>query len=110
MKTLARARWGVWSTPEHVHLSMSKPKITAGGRSGSSDGLRGGAGAALNFQDLVAQVLPVTIPAPAMVEDERRLTGVGIFEPGEQVSGLNRLRALFALLYFRHGFLASRGA
>jgi hypothetical protein len=39
-----------------------------------------------------------------MVEDEWWLHGVGIFEPGEHLSGLNTLRTLLALLWFRHYF------
>jgi len=47
---------------------------------------------------LVAEVLPVAIAAPTMMEDERRLSGVWIFEPGEELSRLNRLGTLFALI------------
>jgi hypothetical protein len=52
----------------------------------------------LDFENLIAEVQPVAISAAAMVEDKRWLRGVGIFEPGEQLSGLNTLGTLLALL------------
>src|SRR5260370_17702796 len=100
---------------EAGRVASEAPKTEARGHSHAnkggrrSGGLRGGAGAALNFQDLVAQVLPVAIAASTMVEDERRLSRVGIFEPGEQPPRLNPLRTFFALIYFLTCFLASTG-
>jgi hypothetical protein len=47
---------------------------------------------------LVAKILPVAIAAPTMVEDEWRLGGIGISEACEQLSRLNRLGTLFALI------------
>jgi hypothetical protein len=52
----------------------------------------------LDFENLIAEVQPVAISAAAMVEDKRWLRGVGIFEPGEHLSGLNTLGTLLALL------------
>jgi hypothetical protein len=60
---------------------------------------------ALNFENLVAKVLPITISSAAMVKEKGRLIGIGIFEPDEQFSTLDNLATLCALLYFRHWFL-----
>jgi hypothetical protein len=62
---------------------------------------------ALNFENLVAKVLPITISSAAMVKEKGRL--VGIFELDEHVSTLDNPAALCALLYFRHRFLTYRG-
>ena len=64
---------------------------------------------ALNFESLVAKVLPVTISSAAMVKEKGRLIGIGIFEPDEQFSALDNPAALCAMLYFRHCFLTYRG-
>jgi hypothetical protein len=64
---------------------------------------------ALNFENLVAKVLPITISSAAMVKEKGRLIGIGIFEPDEQFSTLDNPAALCALLYFRHCFLTYRG-
>src|SRR5260370_6441761 len=98
---------------EGGRVASEAPKTEARGHSHAnkggrrSGGLRGGAGAALNFQDLVAQVLPVAIAASTMVEDERRLSRVRIFVPGGQLPRLNPLGTMFSLILVRHGFLAS---
>jgi len=63
---------------------------------------------AVNFENLVAKVLPITI-SPAMVKEKGRLIGIGIFELDEQFSTLDNPAALCALLYFRHCFLTYRG-
>ncbi len=62
---------------------------------------------ALNFENLVAKVLPITISSAAMVKEKRRL--IGIFELDEHFSTLDNRAALCALLYFRHCFLTYRG-
>ena len=67
-------------------------------------------GLSLDFENLIAEVSPVAISAAAMVEDKWWLRGVGIFESGEHLSGLNTLVTLLALRWFRHYLLASRGA
>jgi hypothetical protein len=64
---------------------------------------------ALNFENLVAKVLPITISSAAMVKEKGRLIGIGIFEPDEHFSTLDNPAALCALLYFRHCFLTYRG-
>jgi len=64
---------------------------------------------ALNFENLVAKVLPITISSAAMVKKEGRLIGIGIFELDEHFSTLDNPAALCALLYFRHCFLTYRG-
>ena len=64
---------------------------------------------ALNFENLVAKVLPITISSAAMVKEKGRLIGIGIFELDERFSTLDNPAALCALLYFRHCFLAYRG-
>jgi hypothetical protein len=64
---------------------------------------------ALDFKNLVAEVLPVAISPAAMMEEKGWFSGDGIFEPGEQFSTIDCLGALFALLYFKHHFLTSRG-
>jgi hypothetical protein len=63
----------------------------------------------LNFENLVAKVLPITISSAAMVKKKGRLIGIGIFEPDEHFSTLDNSAALCALLYFRHCFLTYRG-
>jgi hypothetical protein len=63
---------------------------------------------ALNFENLVAKVLPITISSAAMVKEKGRLIGIGIFEPDEHFSTLDNPAALCALLYFRHCFLTYR--
>jgi hypothetical protein len=60
---------------------------------------------ALNFGNLVAKVLPITISSAAMVKEKGRLIGIGIFELDEHFSTLDNPAALCALLYFRHCFL-----
>ena len=60
---------------------------------------------ALNFENLVAKVLPITISSGALVKEKGRLIGVGVFEPDEQFSTLDNPAALCALLNFRHCFL-----
>ena len=64
---------------------------------------------ALNFENLVAKVLPIIISSAAMVKEKGRLIGIGIFEPDEHFSTLDNPAALCALLYFRHCFLTYRG-
>jgi hypothetical protein len=64
---------------------------------------------ALNFENLVAKVLPITISSAAMVKEKGRLIGIGIFELDEHFSTLDNPAALCALLYFRHCFLTYRG-
>ena len=64
---------------------------------------------ALNFENLVANVLPITIPSAAMVKEKRRLVGIVIFELDERFSTLDNPAALCALPYFRHCFLTHRG-
>jgi hypothetical protein len=64
---------------------------------------------ALNFENLVAKVLPITISSAAMMKEKERLIGVGIFELDEHFSTLDNPAALCALLYFRHCFLTYRG-
>src|SRR6266436_1477242 len=64
---------------------------------------------ALNFGNLVAKVLPITISSAAMVKKKGRLIGIGIFELDEHFSTLDNPAALCALLYFRHCFLTYRG-
>jgi hypothetical protein len=66
------------------------------------------AGAALELENLVAEISPVTISSSAMVEEKGWLSGVRIFEPGEQLSTLDSLGALLAVFQFRHDFLAFR--
>ena len=65
---------------------------------------------ALNFENLVAKVLPITISSAAMVKEKGRLIGIGIgiSEPDEHFSTLDNPAALCALLYFRHCFLTYR--
>jgi len=63
----------------------------------------------LNFENLVAKVLPITISSAAMVKEKGRLIGIGIFELDEHFSTLDNPAALCALLYFRHCFLTYRG-
>ncbi len=63
---------------------------------------------ALNFENLVAKVLPITISSAAMVKEKGRLIGIGIFEPDEHFSTLDNPAALCALLHFRHCFLTYR--
>jgi hypothetical protein len=63
------------------------------------------AGVALNFENLVAKVFPIAISSAAMVKEKGRLMGIAIFELGEKFSTFDSLRALCALLYFRHCFL-----
>jgi hypothetical protein len=75
---------------------VGRPRLRELGRR-RSGGLGGWAGLALDSQDLVAEVSPVAIAAAAMVEDKWRLSGVGIFEPGEQFSGFDTLGTLLAL-------------
>jgi hypothetical protein len=67
------------------------------------------AAVALNFENLVAKVLPITISSAAMVKEKGRLIGIGTFELDERFSTLDNLAALCALLYFRHCFLTYRG-
>ena len=67
-------------------------------------GLNGLAGAALDSKDRVTEILPVAISTAAMVEEKGWLSGVGIFEPDEQFSALDRLRALLAVFQFKHLF------
>ena len=62
----------------------------------------------LNFENLVAKVLPITISSAAMVKEKGRLIGIGIFELDERFSTLDIPAALCALLYFRHCFLTYR--
>jgi hypothetical protein len=64
---------------------------------------------ALNFENLVAKVLPITISSATMVKEKGRLIGIGIFELDEHFSTLDNPAALCALLYFRHCFLTYRG-
>ena len=64
---------------------------------------------ALNFQNLVAQVLPITICSAAMVKEKGRLSRIGIFELGEQFSALDIPATLCALFCFKHCFLTSEG-
>ena len=64
---------------------------------------------ALNFENLVAKVLPITISSAAMVKEKGRLIGIGIFELDEHFSTLDNPAALCALLYFRHCFLTYKG-
>ena len=64
---------------------------------------------ALNFENSVAKVLPITISSAAMVKEKGRLIGIGIFELDEHFSALDNPAALCALLYFRHCFLTYRG-
>jgi len=64
---------------------------------------------ALNFQNLVAQVLPITICSAAMVKEKGRLSRIGIFELGEQFSALDIPATLCALFWFKHCFLTSEG-
>jgi hypothetical protein len=64
---------------------------------------------ALNFGNLVAKVLLITISSAAMVKEKGRLIGIGIFELDEHFSTLDNPAALYALLYFRHCFLTYRG-
>jgi hypothetical protein len=64
---------------------------------------------ALNFENLVAKVLPITISSAAMVKKKGGLIGIGIFEFDEHFSTLDNPAALSALLYFRHCFLTYRG-
>ena len=66
------------------------------------------AGAALELENLVAEISPVAISSSAMVEEKGWLSGVRIFEPGEQFSDLDSLGALLAVFQFRHNFLAFR--
>jgi hypothetical protein len=66
-------------------------------------------GVALDFKNLIAEVLPVAISPATMVEQKGWFSGDGIFEPGEQFSTFDSLGALFALPYFKHHFLTSRG-
>ena len=66
-------------------------------------------GVALNLKNLVAEVLPVAISPAAVMEEKGWFSGDRILEPGEQLSTINSLGALFALLYFQHHFLTSRG-
>ena len=56
----------------------------------------------LNFENLVAKVLPITISFAAMVKEKGWLIGIGIFEPDEHFSALDNPAALCALLYFRY--------
>jgi hypothetical protein len=63
---------------------------------------------ALNFENLVAQVLPITIFSAAMVKEKGRPIGIGILEPDEHFSTLDNPAALCAPLYFRHCFLTYR--
>ena len=63
----------------------------------------------LNFENLVAKVLSITISSAAMVKEKERLIGIGIFELDEHFSTLDNPAALCALLYFRHCFLTYRG-
>jgi len=64
---------------------------------------------ALNFENLVAKVLPITTSSAAMVKEKGRLIGSGIFELDERFSTLDNPAALCALPYFRHCFLTHRG-
>ena len=66
-------------------------------------------GIALDFKNLVTEVLPVAISPAEIMEEQWLLSGDGIFEPGEQFSFIDSLGALLALLYFKHHFLTSRG-
>jgi Transcriptional regulator, AbiEi antitoxin len=61
---------------------------------------------ALNFENLVAKVLPITISSAAMVKEKGRM--IGIFELDEHFSTLDNPAALCALLYFRYCFLTDR--
>ena len=63
----------------------------------------------MNFGNLVAKVLPITISSTAMVKEKGRLIGIGIFELDEHFSTLDNPAALCALPYFRHCFLTYRG-
>jgi hypothetical protein len=76
-----------------------KNRSSANESSGDSNVLPG---MAMNFQNLVAKVLPIAISSAAMVKEKGRLSGIGIFELHEQFSTLDSLRALCALFYFRH--------
>jgi hypothetical protein len=49
----------------------------------SSGDLNGLPTVALNFENLVAKVLPITISSAAMVKEKGRLIGIGIFELDE---------------------------
>jgi hypothetical protein len=64
---------------------------------------------ALNFENLVAKVLPITISSAAMVKEKGRMIGIGIFELDEHFSTPDNPAALCARLYFRHCFLTYRG-
>jgi hypothetical protein len=59
---------------------------------------------ALNFENLVAKVLPITISSAAMVKEKGRLIGIEIFELDERFSTLDNLAALCALLHFKAWF------
>jgi len=62
---------------------------------------------ALNFENLVAKVFPITISSAAMVKEKGGLSGIGIFELGEQFSTLDIPATLCALFWFKHCFLTS---
>jgi hypothetical protein len=62
-------------------------------------------GLSLHFENLVAKVLPIAISSAAMVKEKGRLSGIRIFELGEQLTTLDNLRALCALSCFTHCFL-----
>ena len=64
---------------------------------------------ALNFENLVAKVLPITTSSAAMVKEKGRLIGSGIFELDERFSTLDNPAALCALPYFRYCFLTYKG-
>ena len=51
---------------------------------------------ALNFENLLAKVLPITISSAAMVKEKGRLIGIGIFELEEHFSTLDNPAALCA--------------
>jgi hypothetical protein len=64
---------------------------------------------ALNFENLVAKVLLITISSAAMMKEKGRLIGIEIFELDEHFCTLDNPAALCALLYFGHCFLTYRG-
>ena len=50
---------------------------------------------ALNFENLVAKILPITISSAAMVKEKGRLIGIGIFESSGRTLCTAVLQALF---------------